>query len=441
MHSVMKLSFIILPSILTSTAANIFQATVNDSEESHSQDSKLLLRDGSFPSDLGSESITSAGTCRNNLEWSISEDGNSFECDDIHFAEERRRVKFCGIEEVRTNCPVTCGLCCEDDPNYLFVNNNGVNTDCEWLVELKWFDRKYFCNTFNNNGMMVRASCAKSCSYCKDYVSLAPSAQPSSMSPTRAPSLDPTPPLTPGPSKTSTSTPSSTATLGPSKTPTYTPSSTTTREPSSFPSRSPNTSPSFMPSSSPSTFPTLISSLNPLTTPTDQRTFKRPNIVMIITDEHNLKTLSCYRDYLLSKYNKEHVDVWGFNQYLYTPNIDSLARDGALFTNFYTASPVCTPSRASFMTGMYPAFTGDAKRNHGELDENLKTFASILRDERGYSTSFMGKWHLDGEIKPVSYFMSFHIWNLSNCACITSLLDQLLEILGMGQSKWKRLWI
>jgi len=130
---------------------------------------------------------------------------------------------------------------------------------------------------------------------------------------------------------------------------------------------------------------------------------------MIITDEHNLRTLSCYRDYLLSKYgNKNLVDVWGNNRFLNTPNIDSLASDGALFTNFYAASPLCTPARASFMTGLYPPFTGAADQNNGELDNNIKTFANILRDERGYATSYMGKWHLDGQAKPVSYFVPFN---------------------------------
>jgi len=120
---------------------------------------------------------------------------------------------------------------------------------------------------------------------------------------------------------------------------------------------------------------------------------------MIITDEHNLRTLSVYRDYLLTKHEQTKVDVWG-DVHLDTPNLDSLANAGALFTNFYTVSPLCTPSRASFMTGLYPPFTGAADQNHGKLDTNIKTWADILRDERGYKTSYMGKFHLDGEEKP-----------------------------------------
>jgi Arylsulfatase A and related enzymes len=123
----------------------------------------------------------------------------------------------------------------------------------------------------------------------------------------------------------------------------------------------------------------------------------RPNLVMVMTDEHNLRTLSCYRDYLLTKFEKEKVDVWG-DVSLDTPNIDSLAAGGALYTNFYSVDPSCTPSRASFMSGMYPPFTG-AKRNRLAMDQDVVTWAEMLRDN-GYATSYIGKFHLDGTDKP-----------------------------------------
>jgi arylsulfatase A-like enzyme len=53
------------------------------------------------------------------------------------------------------------------------------------------------------------------------------------------------------------------------------------------------------------------------------------------------------------------------------------------------------------MTGMYPQFTG-TEFNEGELNTTIKTWADILRDEKDYATSYMGKWHLDGDAKPVS---------------------------------------
>ncbi len=94
------------------------------------------------------------------------------------------------------------------------------------------------------------------------------------------------------------------------------------------------------------------------------------------------------------------MDVWGDSTRLDTKHLDKLAEEGALYSNFYAATPLCTPARASYFTGMYPTFTGASLKNHGAMDDNLKTFAEILREERGYDTGFFGKWHLDGEPKP-----------------------------------------
>jgi uncharacterized sulfatase len=170
-------------------------------------------------------------------------------------------------------------------------------------------------------------------------------------------------------------------------------------------------------------------------------------LVMLLTDEQNFRTLSCYRDYLLSQYNMSHVDVWGDNLSVHTPNIDSLAKDGAMFTHFYTSSPLCTPSRGTFMTGMYPPFTGTAT-NTGVLDAELKTWAEILRDERGYKTSYMGKWHLDGDAKPVSILKDISCWK--PCYDLKETTKSLnIYILhcfpftnkGCWCTGWKRFWI
>jgi len=120
----------------------------------------------------------------------------------------------------------------------------------------------------------------------------------------------------------------------------------------------------------------------------------KPNLIIIMTDEHNLRTLGCYRD----KMEKSQSHVWGAGVEVETPHIDSLANDGALFTNFNAVSPVCTPSRASFMTGLYPEFTG-ASGNRLPLDESAVTFAEILQ-KKNYHTGFIGKWHLNGDAKP-----------------------------------------
>jgi len=121
----------------------------------------------------------------------------------------------------------------------------------------------------------------------------------------------------------------------------------------------------------------------------------KPNLIVIMTDEHNLRTLGCYRD----RMNKAQSFVWGNGVKVETPNIDSLAADGAIFTNFNSVAPLCTPSRASFLTGLYPAFTG-ANHNHQPLDSTAITFAKVLQKEEGYATGYIGKWHLNGDEKP-----------------------------------------
>jgi len=120
----------------------------------------------------------------------------------------------------------------------------------------------------------------------------------------------------------------------------------------------------------------------------------KPNLVIIHTDEHNFRTLGCYRDQL----PKDQAFVWGEGVKVDTPHIDSLARDGALCTSYYAASPVCTPSRASLISGLYPIATG-SPNNDMPLNDDLVSFAEILR-RNGYATSYVGKWHLDGQAKP-----------------------------------------
>ena len=82
----------------------------------------------------------------------------------------------------------------------------------------------------------------------------------------------------------------------------------------------------------------------------------KTNVLIIHTDEHNFRTLGCYRALL----PKEQAFVWGDGVAVETPHIDSLAKRGALCDRFYATSPVCTPSRASFVTGRYPQNTGAA---------------------------------------------------------------------------------
>ncbi|TWU56034.1 sulfatase family protein [Rubripirellula reticaptiva] len=118
------------------------------------------------------------------------------------------------------------------------------------------------------------------------------------------------------------------------------------------------------------------------------------NLVIIQTDEHNFRTLGCYRETLPA----EQALVWGKQAVVQTPAIDAIAHRGAICTSFYATSPVCTPSRAAFFSGRYPQNTG-SWQNDLPLAGDIVTFAEVLR-QNGYATGYAGKWHLDGPGKP-----------------------------------------
>ncbi len=108
----------------------------------------------------------------------------------------------------------------------------------------------------------------------------------------------------------------------------------------------------------------------------------KPNIVFIMADDLGWGELGCYG-----------------NRFNETPNLNRLAKQGIRFTQAYSAAPVCSPTRASIMTGQYPARVGitDYLRpgdpNHLALSH--VTLAEMLRQE-GYATGIVGKWHLTG---------------------------------------------
>lgn len=85
----------------------------------------------------------------------------------------------------------------------------------------------------------------------------------------------------------------------------------------------------------------------------------------------------------------------GFNGHpnIQTPNLDRLARQGAILNRFYSASPVCSPTRASVLTGRNPYRMGIYHANTGHLPPEEITLPEILQTE-GYQTGHFGKWHL-----------------------------------------------
>ena len=128
--------------------------------------------------------------------------------------------------------------------------------------------------------------------------------------------------------------------------------------------------------------------------PPDTEEARPPNLLVIQTDEHNFRTLGCYRATLPAA----QAFPWGEGSVVETPHLDSLARGGALCTSFYATSPVCSPSRGAFVSGRYPQNT-PVVANDVPLAGDIVTFAEILR-RRGYATGYAGKWHLDGKAKP-----------------------------------------
>lgn len=109
------------------------------------------------------------------------------------------------------------------------------------------------------------------------------------------------------------------------------------------------------------------------------------NVIVILTDDLGYGELGCYG-----------------NRFNSTPNLDRLAREGVRFTQAYAAAPVCSPTRASYMTGQYPARTGindylredDPKFLSPSVESLPKQFARA-----GYETALIGKWHLMGDYR------------------------------------------
>ena len=102
---------------------------------------------------------------------------------------------------------------------------------------------------------------------------------------------------------------------------------------------------------------------------------QRPNIVFVLCDDHRWDAMSMM----------DHP-------FLETPQMDRMAREGVQFTNAYVTTSLCSPSRASILTGQY-AHNHRVTDNYNPVDKSLKFFPEYLQ-QAGYETAFIGKWHM-----------------------------------------------
>ena len=102
---------------------------------------------------------------------------------------------------------------------------------------------------------------------------------------------------------------------------------------------------------------------------------RRPNVVFILTDDQRWDTMSCAGHPLLK-----------------TPHMDRLAAEGARFANMFVTTSLCSPSRASFLSGLY-AHSHGVVNNFTDYPSQMTSFPMRLQEE-GYETAYVGKWHM-----------------------------------------------
>ncbi len=105
---------------------------------------------------------------------------------------------------------------------------------------------------------------------------------------------------------------------------------------------------------------------------------ERPNLLFIFTDQQRADTMACYGNSLIR-----------------TPNLDGLSGQSFVFENAYVSAPICSPSRSTIMTGLWPHTSGVLKNNY-PLPESTPVVAEMLPAD--YVSGYYGKWHLGNEV-------------------------------------------
>jgi len=114
---------------------------------------------------------------------------------------------------------------------------------------------------------------------------------------------------------------------------------------------------------------------------------QRPNIIYIMSDDHDANAISAYSKKLIS-----------------TPNIDRIANEGILFTRCFVGNSICSPARATLLTGQHSHKNG-VRDNFTRFDSSRITAPKLLQ-QAGYQTALIGKWHLH------SYPTGFDYWKI-----------------------------
>jgi arylsulfatase A-like enzyme len=110
----------------------------------------------------------------------------------------------------------------------------------------------------------------------------------------------------------------------------------------------------------------------------------RPNIVLILGDEHHIRTVGCYG-----------------GKPVRTPNIDRIAREGMQFNEAFCCASICSPSRAALFTGLLPHRFGRVT-NDLAIPAGTPNLAGLL-SARGYRLGYAGKWHVDHATIPTAH--------------------------------------